>query len=130
MNIKSTALLALLVPSIAMLAACNRAPKTDDAATPPAAMSEPAPAADAMPADTAPASTPPADSMGTTSATAPGMSFAEMDKNKDGGIAKDELPATDMLYEHFSVADADGDGKLSEAEVTKHRADMAAAPAK
>lgn len=115
MTIKSSALLTLLVPSLAMLAACNR-PATDDAATPPPAdaMSEPAPAAE-PPGYTTPAGE---------------MLFADMDKNKDGGIAKDELSATDMLYEHFSVADTDGDGKLSDVEVTKHRADMAAAPAK
>lgn len=137
MNVKSTALFALLVPSLAMLAACNRAPPADETTTTPtpAAMSEP-PAADTMPAatppaETPPAATPPADSM----ASMPGMagdemSFASMDKNHDGGVTKDELTATDMLHQHFSVADANADGKLSEAEATKHHADMAAAPAK
>jgi Ca2+-binding EF-hand superfamily protein len=51
-----------------------------------------------------------------------------MDKNQDGGITPDELSSTEMLYEHFSVADADGNGQLSADEIVKHRADMAAAP--
>lgn len=122
MNFKSTALFALLVPSLAMLAACNRTPEADDATTTPAvgAMSEPPPA-DTMPAD----------SMGTMSGMAGDeMSFAAMDKNQDGGVSMDELTAADMLHQHFSVADTDADGKLSDAEVSKHRADMAAAPGK
>lgn len=57
-----------------------------------------------------------------------GMSFADMDKNKDGGVSKDELAETEMLHQHFSTADKDGDGKLSQAEVDGHRADMAAKP--
>lgn len=56
--------------------------------------------------------------------------FADMDKNKDGGVTKDELAATDMLYQHFDKADANGDGKLSEDEIAKHRAEMAANPGK
>ena len=124
MNFKSTALFALLVPGLAMLAACNRTPEADDATTTPAAgaMSD----ADTMPADTMPA-----DSMGTMSGMAGDeMSFAAMDKNQDGGVSMDELTAADMLHQHFSVADTDADGKLSDAEVSKHRADMAAAPGK
>jgi hypothetical protein len=54
------------------------------------------------------------------------MSFHDMDKNHDGNLTKDELPASSMLYQHFSTADADGNGMLTEAEVAKHRADMAA----
>ena len=122
MNFKSTALIALLVPSLAMLAACNRTPEADDATTTPAVgtMSEPPPA-DTMPAD----------SMGTMSGMAGDeMSFAAMDKNQDGGVSMDELTAADMLHQHFLVADTDADGKLSDAEVTQHRAEMAAAPGK
>ena len=122
MNFKSTALFALLVPGLAMLAACNRTPEADDATTTPAAgaMSEPPPA-DTMPAD----------SMGTMSGMAGDeMSFAAMDKNQDGGVSMDELTAADMLHQHFLVADTDADGKLSDAEVTQHRAEMAAAPGK
>ena len=127
MNYKSTALIALLVPSLAMVAACNRAPEADDATTTPAvgAMSDP------PPADTMPTDTMPADSIGTTSGMAgEEMSFAAMDKNQDGGVSMDELTAADMLHQHFLVADTDADGKLSDAEVTQHRAEMAAAPGK
>lgn len=126
MNTKSTLLVALLIPGMALLAACNRntTPATDTAASAPAAMSEPAPA------DTMPAATMPADNMGAMAGAGDNMSFAEMDKNKDGGISHDELATTDMLDQHFSVADTDGNGMLSDAEVIKHRTDMAAAPAK
>lgn len=129
MTTKATALFALLIPGLAMLAACDRTPDADDAATPPAVVVTPAPAPPA--ADTMPAATTPADTMTAEQMAAmPETSFADMDKNHDGSVAKDELTDADMLYQHFSVADANGDGKLSEAEVTKHRADMAAAPAK
>ena len=57
-----------------------------------------------------------------------GMPFDAMDKNADGGIVLDELAPTEMLHQHFIQADTDQDGKLSPAEVDKHRADMAAAP--
>lgn len=118
MNSKSSALFALLIPGLLMLAACDRKPDADDAAAAPVAVT-PAPAPEtpaAMPADTMPAA-----AMAGTE-----MSFADMDKNHDGALTKDEMPATEMLSQHFSVADADGDGKLSDAEVMKHRADMAA----
>ena len=51
-----------------------------------------------------------------------------MDKNKDGGITKDELADTEMLSQHFATADKDGDGKLSKSEVDAHRAEMMAKP--
>lgn len=116
MNAKTTVLYALLVPGLLTLAACDRT-DSDDAATPPAA--------DTMPADPVPppVDTTPADD---TAMTGDDLSFAQMDANSDGSVTMDELSPTDMLHQHFSVADADGDGKLSEAEVTKHRADMAA----
>lgn len=120
MNVKTTVMFALLMPGLATLAACNQ-PDTamDDAATPPAT--------DAMPADTMPADTMPADTMPGHDMAMMGddMTFAEMDKNSDGGVSMDELSATDMLHQHFSVADADGNGKLSDAEISKHRSDMA-----
>ena len=56
------------------------------------------------------------------------MSFADMDKNKDGGVSKDELADTEMLHQHFAEADKDGNGSLSQAEVDGHRAAMAAKP--
>lgn len=116
---KSTAMLPLaLALSVTLFAtACNRGADDTPAAEPvgayaPAAV-EPAPP---MPEPAAA----PVDS---------GMSFADMDKNADAGIAQDELADTEMLYQHFSVADTDGDGKLSSAEVDAHRAAMAAPPA-
>ena len=116
---KHTLLLAVLVPGLAGLAACSRNDADDVAA--PVTATAPA-AADTMPAQPMPAD--PNPSMGTSE-----LSFAEMDKNSDGGVTQDEMSNTDMLHQHFSVADADGDNKLSEAEIMKHRADMAAAPA-
>lgn len=113
---KHTLLLALLIPGLAGLAACSR-DNADDVAAP----------ATNTPADTMPAQPMPADPAPAVANNE--MSFAEMDKNSDGGITHDEMSDADMLHQHFSVADADGDGKLSEAEVSKHRADMAAAPA-
>jgi len=109
-------MLALALSSTLFVTACNRDREETpaaDTATAPAA--EPAPAP--MPEPAAPA--PAMDS---------GMTFAEMDKNADGGVALDELAPTEMLHQHFTQADTDQDGKLSQAEVDKHRADMAAAP--
>ena len=120
MRHKTTVLFALLIPGLAMLAACNRTPDADDADKAPVATTpapEATPPAAAMPAETTPV-------------PAPEMAFADMDKNHDGKLTNDELAPDDMLALHFKVADADGNGSLSEAEVTKHRADMAAAPAK
>lgn len=115
MNTKTTVLYALLVPGLLTLAACDRA-GSDDAATPPVA--------DTVPAEPAP---PPVDTTPDAAAmTGDDLSFAQMDANSDGSVTMDEMSPTDMLHQHFSVADADGDGKLSEAEVTQHRADMAA----
>ena len=121
-------MLAVALSTTMVLGACNR-----DAGTPPPAADTTTPAADTtmpaepapMPAETAPAEPAPAPAAAPVDS---GMSFADMDKNKDGGISLDELANTEMLYQHFSVADTDGDGKLSQAEVDKHRADMAAAP--
>lgn len=57
-----------------------------------------------------------------------GLSFAAMDLNHDGFITADELHDNEMLKQHFKEADTNGDGKLSEDEVAKHRAAMAAKP--
>ena len=116
-------ILAVALSTTMMLGACNRErnetpPPAADTTTP----AEPAP----MPAEPAPAPAEPAPAP--AAATDSGMSFADMDKNKDGGVALDELADTEMLHQHFSEADTNSDGKLSEAEVDKHRADMAAAP--
>lgn len=124
---KHAVLLALLIPGLAVLVGCNDH-DGDKAATPAVAAAP----ADAMPAEPAPADPMPAGDMAGHDMATMGheMSFADLDKNHDGGVTHDEMVDTEMLHQHFSVADADGDGKLSEAEVIKHRADMAAAPAK
>ena len=110
-------LLVFAMATTLSLAACapDETPDVDTAATP---ATEPAPAAtEPMPPAATPAT--PMDS---------GMSFADMDKDGDGGIRREELAESEMLYQHFSVADTDGNGQLSEAEVEQHRADMAASP--
>lgn len=125
---------ALLAPALLVLPGCNRSGPADDIA---------APAADKTPAPTtpAPANAPAADPYATTPAPAAdanaatgdgndasaGLTFEQMDKNSDGGITPDELSTTEMLYEHFSAADADGNGQLSADEIVTHRANMAAA---
>lgn len=124
--------LPILVAALAtaMLAvACQK--KAEETPTPPAeTATAPAPAETPPPVtETPPPATEPTPS--TMASAAPvdsGMSFEDMDKNKDGGIAKDELADTEMLSQHFSAADKDGDGKLSKAEVDGHRAEMAAKP--
>lgn len=134
MNIKATALFALLVPGLATLVACNPSPGPEEDVTPAPTATEPV---DTTPTDTMSADAAPTDTMTGTEPTATepmaagdDKSFTEMDANSDGSVTQDELSPDDMLHQHFSVADADGDGKLSEAEVTKHRADMAAEPAR
>lgn len=110
--------LALALSTVLFSTACDReadvAPAVEPAIEPMPAAVEPAP--EPMPEPAAA----PVDS---------GMAFADMDKNSDGGITPDELATTEMLHQHFSVADTDGDGKLTSAEVDAHRASMAAAPA-
>lgn len=54
--------------------------------------------------------------------------FAELDKNQDGQLTKDELPASTMHSRHFTKIDADGNGRLSNPEVDKHLADMGMKP--
>ncbi|MDQ3040439.1 MAG: hypothetical protein M3R16_11670 [Pseudomonadota bacterium] len=114
---KHAVLLALLIPGLAVLAGCNDRDGDDVVA----------PVATTTPAEPMPAEPMPGQDM---AAMGNEMSFANMDKNSDGGITHDEMMDTEMLHQHFSVADANSDGKLSEDEVMKHRADMAAAPAK
>jgi hypothetical protein len=118
----------ILATAMLATAACTQQTEheapADTTATEPAP-AEPAPAPEAPAPATEPAPAP------ATSSTAPmdsGMSFADMDKNKDGGVSKDELADTEMLHEHFSAADKDGNGSLSQAEVDGHRAEMAAKP--
>lgn len=121
MKSNNVLMLALALSGALTLAGCSRdaTPAVDTAAPAPVAAPaiEPVPAP--PPAAPAPMATAPMDS---------GMPFAAMDKNADGGIALDELATTEMLHQHFGMADSDNDGKLSEAEVDKHRAEMAATP--
>ncbi len=112
-----TLLFALMIPALAILAACVPEPADNDYATP--ATTDVTPAADSMqPYQTMP----PADQ--DTGMAADEMTFAEMDTNQDGGITMDELSPDQMLHQHFGKADANGDGMLSEQEVAQHRADM------
>lgn len=122
MKTNNVLLLSMAMSVALFAAACDREAATDTTMDATPAPAEPAPMpAEPMPAEPMPAPAPPAADTG--------MAFADMDKNSDGGIAMDELATTDMLHQHFSTADSDGDGKLSSAEVDKHRADMAAMPA-
>ncbi|MEO6226677.1 MAG: hypothetical protein ABIO61_02320 [Thermomonas sp.] len=135
---KHTVLLAVLIPGLAVLAGCKGNDADDN--VPPVAVTAPADTmpAQPMPADAMPATNMPADGMQADAnmpahdmgAMGKEMSFADMDKNHDGGVTADELMDSDMLHQHFSTADSNADGKLSEAEIMKHRADMAAMPAK
>jgi hypothetical protein len=130
MKLKHATMLALLVPAMALVSACNRDNTADDMATPPADTA-PVDTTTPPPADTTAA--PPADATTPAPATdatggdaTAGLTFEQMDKNADGGITPDELAPTDMLYEHFAAADADGNGQLSADEIVKHDAAMAA----
>ncbi len=46
--------------------------------------------------------------------------FDDFDKNKDGAIAKEEIPANDELALRFANYDSNGDGKLSQEEFAKY----------
>lgn len=119
MKQKFLPILVVALASVVLVAGCK---KEETEINPPPAATEPAPA----PAPEAP---PPAtEPMPAAAPTDSGMSFDDMDKNKDGGITKDELADTEMLSQHFATADKDGDGKLSKSEVDAHRAEMAAKP--
>lgn len=57
-----------------------------------------------------------------------GLSFTDLDKNMDSDVTRDELPMTEMLHQHFDQADTSQDGKLSYAEIERHRMDMTLEP--
>lgn len=46
--------------------------------------------------------------------------FAKLDTNKDGKLAKSEIPAAHPLSAHFSMLDANRDGSISQAEFAQH----------
>lgn len=54
----------------------------------------------------------------------PTEAFAQMDDNADGYLTLTELAASDMLHQHFNVADTDKDGRLTPTEVDAHVAAM------
>lgn len=121
---KSTKLLILAcaVSAALAVAGCHRdeADEADHAAVvAPAATPAPASAAPVVASEVVASTAPIADS---------GLSFEQMDLNHDGFVTADELHDNEMLKQHFTVADSNGDGKLSADEVAKHRADMAAKP--
>ena len=132
MKQKTLPILVVALATAMLAVACQKKTEETPTTTPPAeTATAPAPAPETPPpvTETPPPATEPTPS--TAASAAPvdsGMSFEDMDQNKDGGIAKDELPSTEMLSQHFSAADKDGDGKLSKSEVETHRAEMAAKP--
>ena len=134
MKAQTRLILAVALSSALFASGCKRDNDSDEAATAAAPATVAAPAESTMPppatttAAPAPASTAAAPAASTTAPVDSGLAFAAMDKNGDGGVSKDELSDTEMLYQHFSAADTDGNGKLSSAEVDTHRAEMAAKP--
>ncbi|GAB3351887.1 EF-hand domain-containing protein [Lysobacter tyrosinilyticus] len=124
MKRKTLPILVAVLATAVLAAGCKK--EEDTTITPPPAATEPAPApaTETPPPATEPMPATPAPAMPTDS----GMSFEDMDKNKDGSVTKDELADTEMLSQHFATADKDGDGKLSKAEVDAHRAAMMAKP--
>jgi Ca2+-binding EF-hand superfamily protein len=54
----------------------------------------------------------------------PTEAFSMMDDNADGFLTLTELSASDMLHQHFNVADTDKDGRLTPTEVDAHIAAM------
>ena len=49
--------------------------------------------------------------------------FAELDRDGDGQLVRDELPPKHELSKRFDQVDFDGDGRLSLAEVAEHDAE-------
>jgi hypothetical protein len=47
--------------------------------------------------------------------------FEDFDKNKDGSLAKDEIPLNDPLSVNFASYDSNGDSKLSQEEFAKYK---------
>ena len=47
--------------------------------------------------------------------------FEDFDKNKDGSLAKDEVPANDQLALSFASYDKDSDSKISQQEFAQYK---------
>lgn len=118
MNSHRTRVSLLALALVTALAACAGTPESDSgmdtAGATPEATSGPEATADATRTPATP--------------TDAGQTFADLDSNKDGRLTQDELAANEMLREHFSAADKDGDGALSPSEVEAHRTEMSGRP--
>src|SRR3546814_20360808 len=55
-------------------------------------------------------------------------SFAQLDKNQDGQLTKDELPASTMHSQHFAHIDRDDHGRLTTTEVYTYLARLGLTP--
>ena len=56
-------------------------------------------------------------------AQAPVVSFEDLDGDRDGFVARDEIPADHELARTFTTHDADGDGRLSAGEFDSYQSD-------
>lgn len=112
-------LLPATVIAAALLSGCAGTAETEADAT---AAAGAEPAATSGPDAAASASMSPAHPVDT------GQTFVDMDTNRDGSLSRDEVTNNEMLTAHFSQADTDGNGSLSEAEVNAHRESMAGKP--
>ena len=137
MTKKTTVLLALLTPGLALLGACASEGTTADTTAPTTSSSTAADTsmherhitdqhvdrhqrhASGMGATTSGSSTTSTGTMGSDGHRAAARRSAELDKNHDGSLTRDELPSSSSIASQFSTYDTNGDGKLSE---TKYNA--------
>jgi hypothetical protein len=119
---KTTVLLALLTPGLALLGACASEGTTADTTAPATSSSTAAQTgtstdttASGMGATTSGSSTTSTGTMGSMGMGG-SASFSELDKNHDGSLTRDELSSSSSIVSQFSTYDTNGDGKLSETE--------------
>jgi hypothetical protein len=88
----------------------------------PESSNTPAPKAESKPAASKPTAQTQAAARGDLQPTsiAKLTKFEDFDKNKDGSLAKDEIPLNDQLSVNFASYDANGDSKLSQDEFAKY----------
>ena len=134
MTKKTTVLLALLTPGLAMLGACaTDSTKSADTSAPTTSSSTAADTSmqnststdttsgsmgattSGMGATTSGSTTTSTGTMGAMGSSG-SVSFSELDKNHDGSLTRDELPSSSSIVSQFSTYDTNGDGKLSETE--------------